>query len=264
MEMLRGEAGCPWDKKQTHQSLVPYLVEEAYELIEAIEQGDTSAVREELGDVLLQVVFHAQIARENGQFDIHQVAGTLADKLVERHPHVFQRKDDSGGAAPGNGQGQPEHLTTAEGVVNAWHRQKQATRESALEGIPSGQPALYWARQVGGRAAKAGFEWDRLDQIQDKIREELAEVEANLSMPRGEARQQALEDELGDLLFATTQLARWLDIDPEAALRGAVRKFAARFQRMEAALHERIQQAGASNYVEWRDLWAEAEQEDQK
>jgi len=255
MAALRGEEGCPWDKKQTHQSLVPFLVEEAYELIEAIEQGQDSAMREELGDVLLQVVFHAQVASERGAFDMAQVAGQLADKLVLRHPHVFGGDNDGK-----NPEAQP---TSAQDVGAAWHRQKMTQRNSALEGIPSGQPALYWARQVGGRAAKSGFEWDQLEQILDKIREELAEVEENLSMPKGAERQRALEDEVGDLLFATTQLARWLEVDPEAALRGAVKKFMSRYQRMENALHERKQQTDASKPVEWRDLWAVAKEGDQ-
>ena len=257
MSALRGESGCPWDKKQTHQTLVPFLVEEAYELIEAIEQADQAAIREELGDVLLQVVFHAQIAKDAGTFDMDDIAGKLADKLIERHPHVFSNPGEN----PQEKLSDQPKTDPAEAVRQSWHTQKMAHKKSALEGIPTGQPALYWARQVGSRAAQAGFEWDRLEQIFNKVREELAEVEDNLSMPDGEHRQNALEDELGDLLFAATQLARWLKVDPEAALRRAVRKFSGRFQRMEAALHERIERSQPSNKVEWRDLWDQAKRE---
>jgi len=245
MAALRGETGCPWDKKQTHKSLVPFLVEEAYELIEAIEKEDENAIGEELGDVLLQVVFHARIGEERGAFDMNQVAGRLADKLVERHDHVF---GDASAHRP-------------EDVARSWHAKKMEHKNSALDGIPSGQPALYWARQVGSRAAKSGFEWERIEQILAKVREELEEVEENIALPQGKARQDALEDEIGDLLFATTQLARWLKVDPEAALRGAVRKFSGRFQQMEAALHERKQQSEHSNPIEWRDLWAQAKRD---
>ena len=242
MATLRGEPGCPWDREQTHRSLVPYLVEEAYELIEAIEAGSDEALRDELGDVLLQVVFHARIAEERGGFSFDDVAAAIAGKMVERHPHVF-------GGDP---------LDTPEQVRKQWHERKMKERSSALQGVPSGQPALHWARQIGVRAAQAGFDWESAGQILNKAAEELQEIrEALADDGRGK---DDLEMELGDLLLVLVNLGRRLKIDPELALRAATRKFIARFQRMEDALHEKGERAGGRRPVQWRALWAEVKQ----
>jgi tetrapyrrole methylase family protein/MazG family protein len=242
MAELRGEGGCPWDRQQTHRSLIPFLVEETYELIDAIESGEDAPLREELGDVLLQVVFHAQIAAERGAFSFQDVAAAITDKLVNRHPHVF------GG----------DSLDSAEEVHRNWHEAKMKGRASALEGVPAGQPALLWANQISGRAARTGFEWRSVAEILEKAEEELVEIRRALE-PAGEnGGREALEEELGDLLFAIVNLARWLKLDPEGALRGATRKFIARFRRMEEALHARGEKAGEQGPAQWRALWEEA------
>jgi tetrapyrrole methylase family protein/MazG family protein len=251
MATLRGAQGCPWDRAQTHRSLVPYLVEEAYELIEVIESGgasgDETALREELGDVLLQVVFHARIAEERGAFSFADVANTLADKLETRHPHVF-------GGRP---------LDSPEAVRHAWHRRKMAGRDSALAGVPAAQPALNRALQVSERAARSGFEWSHEGEILAKVGEELAEFRQAAARhagdaPAGEAPSLQEETELGDLLFALVQLARWRRIDPESALRRATRKFMARFGWMEDTLRARGLQPDRQTPAQWWALWDEA------
>ena len=247
MAALRGPDGCPWDREQTHRSLLPFLVEEAYELIEAAETGDDAALREELGDVLLQVVFHAQVGAERGAFDFAAVAAGLASKLRERHPHVF------GGTA----------LASADAVNAAWHARKMRTRESALDGIPGGLPALQWAHQVSARAARSGFDWNHRGEILAKAAEELEEFRQALEAPPDAPPPEDAEAELGDLLFAMVQLARWQRIDPEAALRRATRKFSARFRHMEATLRARGTPTDAQDADAWWALWAEAQAAEQ-
>jgi len=261
MARLLGADGCPWDREQTHRSLVPYLLEEAHELAEAIEAGDDAAMREELGDVLLQVVFHARLAEQRGGFSFADVAGALADKLVARHPHVFTG----------------EKLATAEQVVTAWERRKLAGRASRLDGIPDALPALMRAQKIGARAASAGFEWAGVADIHAKVREELAEFEAALTRVRGgrgagtqrsgaepagadaaNAEQADAELEFGDLLFALTQLARWSGVDAETALRRAARKFARRFRHMERSLQAAQRDPRALDAAAWWELWERA------
>jgi tetrapyrrole methylase family protein/MazG family protein len=242
MATLRGPQGCPWDRAQTHRTLLPYLVEESYELIEAVESGEEAALREELGDVLLQVVFHAQVAAERGAFRLAEVAAGLADKLRERHPHVF------GGEA----------LGTPEAVSEAWHARKLRTRRSALQGVPLALPALQRATQISARAARSGFDWNQRGAILAKVAEELEELRAALHAPAAAPPPEDAEAELGDLLFALVQLARWQAIDPEAALRRATRKFSARFRWMEEALRARGLQPEAQEAEQWWALWEEA------
>ncbi|HEX7926135.1 MAG TPA: nucleoside triphosphate pyrophosphohydrolase, partial [bacterium] len=164
MATLRGPEGCPWDREQSHRTLLPYLIEEAYEFLDAVERGDAAATKEELGDVLLQVVFHAQVASEAGGFTFADVAADLAAKMVERHPHVF------GG----------ERLPDSAAVKHVWEQRKMKTRSGHLEGIPSGLPALQWAGKVASRAAKAGFEWNHRGEIFERAGEELQEFRASL------------------------------------------------------------------------------------
>lgn len=256
MAALRGENGCPWDKRQDHRSLVPYLIEETYEVVEAIERPGAAsdggkALREELGDLLLQVVFHARIAEEEGRFDFFGVAATIADKLVERHPHVF------------DGQS----FESAEALRRMWHEKKMQGRASTLDGVPAALPALQRAAKVSGAAAAAGFEWHRLDEILDKCQEELDEFRAELRAreERPGSPSEAMETELGDLLFALVQLARWQRIDPESALRRATAKFMARFRWMETRLREQRGDSGRAGAApeqpipeRWETLWAEA------
>jgi tetrapyrrole methylase family protein/MazG family protein len=222
MWVLREE--CPWDREQTHQTLVKYLIEESYELIDAVAKLDPdgtdwvayAAVEDELGDVLLSVLFHAAIAREKGAFDIDDVAEVMRQKLVRRHPHVFGDVD----------------VDTAAEVKRNWDQIKDeergAERESGMDGIPVGMPAIQRASKVQNRASKVGFDWSAAAQVLPKIREELDEVEEVLSDP---AR---AESELGDVLFSVINLARHLGVDGELALRGAVDRFETRFRQMEA------------------------------
>lgn len=206
-------AGCPWDREQTHTSLTPYLLEEAYEVLDAIHSGDPDHLEEELGDLLFQVYFHAVIAEEAGDFNLADVARGIHDKLYSRHPHVFGAVD----------------ATTAGEVVHNWEAAKKIEkgRASVMEGIPNSLPALAYARKVQGKAARVGFDWDDAAGVHPKVDEELAELRA-AATPEDQA------EELGDLLFAVVNLARHLGIDSEDALRRATAKFRRRFEAVEA------------------------------
>ncbi len=214
------ERGCPWDREQDFASIAPYTIEEAYEVADAIERGDPAALCEELGDLLLQVVFHARIAEEAGLFDFTAVAAAIADKLVRRHPHVF------GG----------ECIATAEQQSRAWEAHKRRERSgadrSALAGIARGLPEWLRAQKLQKRAAEVGFDWPGPSQVIAKLDEELAELKRELGA--GARRRDRLQDELGDLFFVLINLARHLGVDPGAALRHANAKFERRFRRMEA------------------------------
>jgi tetrapyrrole methylase family protein / MazG family protein len=222
VERLRGDQGCPWDREQTLDSLKPYLVEECYELIDAIDGGDPGEHMDELGDVLLQVLLQAQIRSESGSFRFDDVANRLAEKLIRRHPHVFgDVKAD-----------------TPEDVVRNWEAIKSSEKgeegpRSLVEGIPRHLPALQRAQRVQGRVARVGFDWDDVSDVVCKVEEELAETrEALLS---GDAEH--FREELGDLLFATVNLSRFQGINAEEALEAAVKKFANRFEALEARIH---------------------------
>jgi tetrapyrrole methylase family protein/MazG family protein len=215
MHRLRGPDGCPWDLEQTHQSLGRHLLEEAHETLEAIDSGDPDRLREELGDLLLQVVFHAEMAGQEGTFDVDDVAEGIVRKLIRRHPHVF---------------GDVEVESAAEVLVN-WERIKTDEKgEHPLDGeIPASLPALARAAKVQRRAAGTGFDWRSADGAASKVREELDEVMREVE--GGEAPER-IEEELGDLLFAVAALGRRLNVDPETALRKATRRFGDRFERM--------------------------------
>jgi MazG family protein len=248
MAALRDPAGgCPWDRDQTWATIAPHTIEEAYELADAIERGDAAHVRDELGDVLFQVVFQSRIAEEQGLFDFDDVAQTISGKLERRHPHVF---------------GDAE-LRTAEEQSRAWEEQKAAEREaagtgaSALDGVALGLPALSRASKLGRRAARVGFDWSSPDGVLDKLVEECGELRRELAS--GDA--EAAREELGDLLFSIAQLARHLEVDPEAALRAGNAKFERRFRHVESLLARQgraPQDAGAD---ELEMLWARAKQE---
>jgi ATP diphosphatase len=242
MATLRGPQGCPWDREQTHRSLLPYLIEEAYEMVDAVERGDAAAMREELGDVLLQVVFHARVAEEAGAFTFADVAAALAEKLVQRHLHVF-------GGAP---------LDSAEAVRHIWEQRKMETRSSHLEGVPNGLPALQWAGKVAARAARAGFEWNHRGEIFERAAGELAEFRESLEAGPAGGSNEAAETEFGDLMFALVQVARWSGIDAEAALRRSTRKFIGRFEWMERTLRERGIASASLDPAAWEALWQEA------
>ncbi len=221
MARLRGPDGCPWDREQSLASLRRWLLEESYEVLEAIDQGDLDHLREELGDLLLQIVFQSQIASEQGAFDVGDVAAGLADKLVERHPHVF-----------GDAQDRPS--TPAE-VSERWERRKAAkhrargSRKSALAGVPEQLPALLRAQRIQEKAARVGFEWHALEQVWAKVREEMQELREAAEL--GAAA--AIAEEYGDLLFALVNLGRFLKLVPEDSLRAATTKFTRRFACME-------------------------------
>ncbi len=216
------ETGCPWDREQTFATIVPYTIEEVYEVAEAIDHGDMAALREELGDLLFQVVFHARMAEEAGAFDLADVARAIADKLERRHPHVF---------------GDAE-IDSAEAQSEAWERHKAREREakaqhSLMDDIPRALPALKRAVKLQRRAAKAGFDWDDPAPVMEKIEEELEEVREALN-EGGDT--QRLRHEIGDLLFACANLARHLGVDPEEAARGAGNRFESRFRFIESHL----------------------------
>jgi tetrapyrrole methylase family protein/MazG family protein len=221
MAILRSSEGCNWDRAQTHKTLLPYLIEETYEVLETVEAGDFPALKEELGDLLLQVVFHAQLAEETGKFDLDDCVRTIVHKLIERHPHVFGEKRDL----------QPSE------VRDQWEKIKTDSGEkpSVLAGLPRTMPALTMAFRLGEKAAGVGFDWKSSSDALEKVGEELAEVHAALGK-NGPDRTEHLTGEIGDLLFAVASVARLEGIDPETALRGALRKFRERFENLEVEL----------------------------
>ncbi|MEP6547527.1 MAG: nucleoside triphosphate pyrophosphohydrolase [Gammaproteobacteria bacterium] len=254
MARLRAADGCPWDKEQTFASIAPYTIEEAYEVADAVERGDVQHLKDELGDLLFQVVFHAQIAGEAHQFDFQAVAGAICDKLIRRHPHVF------GASGP---------LTPAQQSA-AWEDIKAAERHAAspnaashLDGVPRALPALARAHKLSKRAARVGFDFEHAGQTADKVAEELAEVrdaaaQSELAGAAGAAHATAhLFEEIGDLLFAAANLARKLDVDAEAALRAANAKFERRFRGMETLAFERGETFRDLNLDAQERLWQE-------
>ncbi|MBK9305955.1 MAG: nucleoside triphosphate pyrophosphohydrolase [Nitrospira sp.] len=262
MAALRAENGCPWDRKQTHESLKPYLLEEAYEVFETIDQRDLPKLKEELGDVLLQVVFHSQIAAETEAFTVEEVLETLADKLIRRHPHVF------------GSSGQDTPVTSSEQVVAQWEDIKRAERavaggaRSALDGVPKTLPALLRAYQTQARAARVGFDWPHnaggLKQIFGKIAEEVDElkdalaqagIDPALNQPDGLAD---IEAELGDILFSLVNLARFVKVNPEEALRRATNRFTDRFHLVEAQATEQSRTLMDMTLAEMDSFWEEA------
>jgi len=244
---LRAPDGCPWDREQTHASLRGSVLEEAHEVVEAIDEKDDAHLREELGDLLLQVVMHSQIAGETGRFDFDAVASEIAEKLVRRHPHVFgEAKAKDTGA-----------------VLQQWEaikREEKGNRHaSLLDGVSGALPALTQAEKITRRAARAGFDWTDAAQVAEKIREELAEVEAELEPDRlaGPGGRDRLEEELGDLLFAVSNLTRKTGIDGEVALRRATAKFSARFRQLEAEVAARGKRVEETSMEELDAIWEE-------
>lgn len=245
MARLRAPDGCPWDGEQSHQSLKPYLLEEAYEVLEAIDQGSSEKLSEELGDLLLQIVFHAQIAAEDGSFTIDDVAERISDKLRHRHPHVFA----------------DVKVRDSDEVVHNWEQLKReespnSDRQSILDGIPTALPALQRATDVQKRVAKVGFDWDDASGPAAKVREELAEVEE----ARGAPDADRVAEEIGDLLFAVVNLARSLGVDSEDALRVAVGRFSERFRAMEEMAGTRGIRLKGLTLEQLDELWEAAKQ----
>lgn len=242
MKTLRSPSGCPWDLKQTHSSLVPYLLEETYEVIEAIEDNQADKMAEELGDLLLQIVFHAQIASENDRFDIEDVSDSISKKLIHRHPHIFKDKQD----------------LSPEEVTQNWEQlklaEKKGERKSALDGIPKVLPAILKAFRLQQKASRFGFDWEKPDQVYEKIEEEMGELSEALQ----QTDQEKIQEEIGDLLFSVVNLARFLEIDPEGALARTNKKFMDRFLYVEKKLAEQGRSLSDSDLAEMDALWNES------
>lgn len=243
MAKLRGEGGCPWDREQDHQTLKRYFIEETYEAIEAIENGDMEELCEELGDVLLQVVFHAQLETEVGVFDIQDVIKAIVDKLIRRHPHVF---------------GTLEVEDSAE-VLRNWEQIKKSEkgegwRKSVLDGVPVGLPALIRAMEISKKAVKVGFEWATLDDVLLKLEEEVGELREAIQS----GNEIEISSEIGDLLFTVVNIARWKKIDPEESLREMVKRFTRRFQYVEAGAKSAGRELKSMSLPEMNALWDDA------
>ena len=248
MRQLRGPGGCPWDAEQTHGSLKRYLLEETYEVMEAIDVGSPEMLKEELGDLLLQPVFHAAIAEEREEFTITGVLAAINDKLVRRHPHVFGNMIiESSGAQ-----------------VENWEKikkeEKGVARKSALSGIPPHLPALLKAQKLTEKAARVGFDWEHVDQVFAKVLEELHELEE--TMATGD--QERMEAELGDLLFSIVNLGRFLAITPEDALRKTLARFTTRFEHVEESLHRQGRQMTDATLEEMDLFWEEAKRKERE
>ena len=242
MRRLRAPGGCPWDAEQTHESLKRYLLEESYEVLEAIDNGSDELLKEELGDLLLQPIFHAAIAEERGAFTMDDVLSTLADKLIRRHPHVFG----------------DQKIKDSEAQIANWEKikkeEKGDERRSALSGIPPHLPALMKAQKITEKASRVGFDWEHVDQVMAKVLEELHEFEE--AMEQG--HQDRMEAELGDLLFAIVNLGRFLSLDPEEALRKTIARFQNRFSHIEDSLHANGRHLQDASLDEMEALWVEA------
>jgi len=247
MDKLRDPGGCPWDREQTMRSLTPYLLEEAHEVIEAIEAGDVAHHKEELGDLLFQVVFQARIAREEGKFDFADVCDAIAEKLTRRHPHVFGDVEVSGSR---------EVVKNWERIKADERKQKGQEPRSAIGGVPVSLPALVRAERLTEKAGAVGFDWPDARSVLAKVREELAELEQ--AMEAGAPAQ--MEHELGDLLFAAANLGRWVKVHPEEALRGTLRRFESRFHHVERELAARGKSPRDSTLAEMDALWNEAKE----
>jgi nucleoside triphosphate diphosphatase len=235
---LRGPEGCPWDKEQTHQTLRESLLSEAYEVLAALDEGDKDKLCEELGDLLLQIVLHAQIAKDNREFKIDDVIEGIAAKIIRRHPHVFGSRK----------------VKDAAEVMHNWEELKKEERQpgvSVLKGVPQEMPALAYAYEISRRAVRVGFEWESMEGVIDKLAEEIKEI-------RAANNHEEREQEFGDLLFTLVNVARWEGIDAESALRGANRKFYQRFARMEELCRQRKIDFQKLSFQEKDDLWEEA------
>ena len=239
VSQLRGPDGCPWDKEQTHKSLLPYFLEEAYEVIEGVEAGDMNSLKEELGDVLLHVVFQADIAQKNSEFTIEDSLNHVNEKLVRRHPHVFgDKKADAAFHAKQNWE-------------SAKHKEKK--RKSRLDGVPETLPALTRAQRLQEKASYTGFDWENIEQVWGKINEEIQE----LKEAQTDGIKKHIEEEIGDVIFSIVNLARFLNISAEAALRKTNRKFTTRFKAVEDELKNRGKTVEDSNFEEMDTIWNE-------
>jgi len=282
MARLRGEGGCPWDREQTFDTIKPYTLEEAYEVVEAIDARDWNELTGELGDLLLQVLFYAEMAQEERRFSIDDVLDRLCNKLVDRHPHVFgEVKADTPGEVLRNWQAlKAEEKKKRQESGQAGEKDHP---ESVLAGVSSSMPSLMEAHKISSRVAHVGFDWPNIEGLFEKLEEETAELRHNLAEypepgPQPESRagvagargvkiapelRARLEDEVGDLFFVLVNIARYLSLDPESALRRTNRKFRRRFQYLEEKLRERGRKPAESSLNEMESLWREAKQREQ-
>lgn len=238
MDLLLGPHGCPWDREQTHSTLKKYLLEEAYETIEAIDQNDPEALAEELGDLILQPVFHMRLAERAGSFEFAEPLKRISDKLIRRHPHVFGET----------------LVANSDEVLKNWDKIKQTEKaRSILAGVPQALPALARAHEVSKRAARAGFEWPDFEGVLDKVHEEVAELKEAIAS----GSKEDVRDEIGDLLFTIVNIARWQKVDAEDALRVMLNRFQSRFQSMEETSSKPLQDLSAQ---EWDELWNQAKE----
>jgi tetrapyrrole methylase family protein/MazG family protein len=246
MHTLRKPGGCPWDREQTFDSLKEYVIEETYEVVDAIDAHDLDELRGELGDLMLQIVFQSELAEEQGDFDIKDVIEGISTKLIRRHPHVFGDTSVAG----------------ADEVVHRWEQIKRGEkgyehRTSILDGVPRQLPALMLAMEISKRAAKAGFEWPRLDAVVDKLDEEVQELKAELHQDNRER----ISEELGDLLFTVVNIARWTKVHPEDALRAMTNRFSTRFRHIEAAANGAGKTLEEMSIEEMDAAWDQAKRE---
>ena len=239
---LRGENGCPWDKAQSPESMRPYILEEAHEVLDAIDGDDSDDIKKELGDLLFQIVLLAQMKSEEGLFDVHDVCQAIATKMVSRHPHVFD----------------PNHVATNnEGSIEAWEARKAKERgqqSSMMDGIPSGLPSLLRAHRVGEKVSGIGFDWPNLDGVRAKLDEELGELQEAIDNKDPDE----IQAEYGDVLLSVANMGRFLSADPETALRMANKRFAMRFRHVESLAQERGLALHAMNIEELEHLWQDA------
>jgi tetrapyrrole methylase family protein/MazG family protein len=241
MAAPRGEKGCPWDREQTRESLKPFIVEEAYEVLEAIDEKNSEAIKEELGDLLFQIVFQCRIAEERGEFGMAEVIEKIGKKMIARHPHVFGDAD----------------YKTSEEVLVHWEAQKKREgkqRESILDGVPKTLPSLLRAHRLQDRASRVGFDWDKVEDVLPKLEEELSEFRTAL---KGK-KQEEIEDELGDIFFVLVNISRFVGINPEDALRKTISKFISRFRYIEMAAADKGKSLSDMSLAEMDELWDEA------
>ena len=242
LDVLLSPNGCDWDKKQTHESLVPYLLEEAYEVIESIEQRDMNGLKEELGDLILHVLFQAKLASNEGHFSIADSLENISSKLIRRHPYIFS--DDK----------------SKNSKDLSWEqlKKKEKDRESVLEGVPLSLPSLTRARRIQEKASSVGFDWNDIIPIREKIKEELSELDEAIESTKKES----IIDEMGDVLFSIVNLARFMDVDPEAALRHTIRKFETRFKKVEKKIEDSGKNMQNSTLEEMDLIWNKVKEEE--
>ncbi len=258
MATLRGEGGCPWDREQTHRSLRASLIEETYEVVEAIEGEDAVSLAEELGDLLLQVVFHSQLAAERGDFDLGDVIGAITEKLIRRHPHVFPEGRGGDEGLPWN----PDDELDGRMVTDNWEEIKKREKgmrnghNGVLDGVSPAMTTLVWAQKLQARVSRVGFDWERPEQVLAKVREELEEVAEVYATDEAVK----IEEEIGDLLFAVVNLARVLNLSAEVALRGSGNKFIRRFRSMEEMARMARKELPVMSAAQWEEFWERAKE----